>query len=132
MGVHLRRTTGQIECSNLSFAQYPQYQLDSLPIHQFGAVWPGIDVTVAAALIAEIAQVHLERRQTPSLQLGEIGSEQKRSGISHCIILRIFVWFLTLAGLYRTSVGMAIVAGQTEKIGIDALCPPKPVNPSLF
>ena len=132
MGVHLWRATSQIERRNLSFTQYPQHQLDGLPIHQFGAVWPRIHVAVAATLITEIPQIYLKRRQSFSLQLGEIGSEQKRPGISHCIILRIFICFVTLAGWDRTGVGMALFACQTEKNRIHALCLPKPVNPSLF
>ena len=59
LGVHLGRTTGDIERAHRMPVQECEHRLDRLLAHRLGALRPRIDVTVTTALVAAIAEVDL-------------------------------------------------------------------------
>ena len=76
MRVQLRGAAGQVQRGQLPHSQHLQHQGCGVGIHHFGALRAGVDVAVQAALVALVAQVHLQRVQGGATQRREIGIER--------------------------------------------------------
>ena len=62
---------GEVQTTDRSTLQHGRNQRHQLRAHHFGPGGTGIDVAVAAALIAAIAEIHLKGGESPALQRGE-------------------------------------------------------------
>ena len=63
--IEFRRSAGHIQDLHGTGLQEMQHQVHMFRAHEFGAMRAGVDMAVHALLVAFVAQVHLQRAQTP-------------------------------------------------------------------
>ncbi len=83
MRVQLRRPASDIERPYLLAAKKVQNQVSDRTGHFFGPVWPGIDVTMDAGLVAAIADVDLQRFQLAAPDRRESNLVEQRQRVAH-------------------------------------------------
>ena len=57
--VHLRRATSHIQDLNIPLGKESQNQLHGIKTHQLCSSWPGIDMTMRTAEVAQVAKIDL-------------------------------------------------------------------------
>ena len=62
--VQLRSSSREIEAADAPDLQNIRNQFQQLLTHHFGAGRASVDVTMTATLVAAVAQVHLQRRES--------------------------------------------------------------------
>ena len=68
MRIEFRSATRNVHRGNIGASQRMQAEVDRLFRHHFGSIGPGIHMTMSAGLVAELSDIHLERRDTSRLQ----------------------------------------------------------------
>ena len=81
--VQLRRATGQVQGAQTACSQHAGNQRQGVLIHHFDAIRAGVDMAVQATLVAQVAQVDLQRGQGLAANCGEIRVFQQWQGVVH-------------------------------------------------
>src|SRR5256885_9316136 len=73
MRIELGRAAGDVERADARSLEVAQHGVHRLPVHLLGARGASVDVAVHAGLVALVAEVDLERRETLAAYRGKVG-----------------------------------------------------------
>jgi len=82
--IEFGRPAGDVERADGAAVEHGEHEVGDVARHFLGAVRPGIDVAVHAALIAAVADIHLQRVETSALERREGDGVEQRQRVAHC------------------------------------------------
>ena len=77
MRIHFWCASGNVQSRDATCFEHAQAGRRNFTAHALAPLWPGIDVTVSARLIALFAHVHLQRLNSVSIQRNTFVNAQR-------------------------------------------------------